>query len=457
MYNNVKEVYKKFYELEDKYKLNKSRVKEVYFWQLIRTEIFNEICEKTLNKTPKKEKNRNKISLKQIGLKNNLLDSNQEKKVIIVPNQEKFIENGEILDKYSYFLNNIFKKDEIEIIEKSNEKLLLKSKINNKIRLLKLCENKRQRLYNIEEELKKTFNIKINLLKIIKKAVLCFKYEYNEYDKLMKLKKPKYLIVVEISKNQAMIAAAKNNNVEVIGLQHGIIDEFSIDYNYSDKCKNEINYFPDKLLTFGEYWNQMANYPIDPDKIIPIGFPYLESKTWRYLTNARQNQILFISNKYIGKKLSEFAYEIAILLKDYTIIYKLSKDETPEDYEYLTGNDNTGNIKVISAKEDSIKDEDEIYELLSTSKYQVGMDPVAIYKGLFFTNKIFLLDDKLNNLIDEKIAIKINSPEEIVEYIDKFKLHKHIRHYFFKKFEREELLKVFNINNSKKITMNHRK
>lgn len=122
------------------------------------------------------------------------------------------------------------------------------------------------------------------------------------------------IFVVVSYENLAIVAAAKSLGIEVIELQHGTITDYHLGYSYPLKTRldGEIPYFPDKILTFGDYWINDENCPLSKDKIIPIGFSYFEVQSKDYI-NAEpiDNQVLFISQGVIGKYLSQIAYEFA--------------------------------------------------------------------------------------------------------------------------------------------------
>ena len=140
------------------------------------------------------------------------------------------------------------------------------------------------------------------------------------------------IFVVVAYENQAVVAAAKDLGIKVIELQHGTISDYHLGYSYPLKTRldGEIKYFPDQILTFGDYWINEDNCPISKEDIIPIGFPYFEAQSKDYMNiQPDEHQILFISQGVIGKYLSKLAYQLADKSKDFKIIYKLH----PGEYE----------------------------------------------------------------------------------------------------------------------------
>ena len=130
------------------------------------------------------------------------------------------------------------------------------------------------------------------------------------------------IFVVVAYENQAIVKAAKDLGIEVIELQHGTISPYHLGYSYPENTMRinneirEIEYFPDKILSFGDYWQNSSHFPIDKENIISMGFPYFEENSRTYMKMAehkenektKQKQILFISQGVIGKYLSQLAY-----------------------------------------------------------------------------------------------------------------------------------------------------
>ena len=157
--------------------------------------------------------------------------------------------------------------------------------------------------------------------------------------------------------------------------------------------------------------------------------------------------MLFISQGVIGKYLSKMAYETAENInnennneKNYNFIYKLHPGEYgtwKENYDYLTKAVNEfDNFTVID------KSEPPLYELFAKSNYQVGAFSTAIYEGLAFNCKTFIIDvpgvEYLDDLIDKDIVKKVKNSEELINYInnENLSIQEYDKDYFFKNFDK---------------------
>jgi hypothetical protein len=155
-----------------------------------------------------------------------------------------------------------------------------------------------------------------------------------------------------------------------------------------------------------------------------------------------QQQILFISQGVIGKYLSKLAYETASNINEsqnYNFIYKLHPGEYGtwrENYDYLTkAVDEFENFTVID------KSEPPLYELFAESHCQIGAFSTAIYEGLAFNCKTFIIDvpgvEYLDDLIDKDIVKKVKNSEELINYInnENISIQEYDKDYFFKNFD----------------------
>ena len=276
-------------------------------------------------------------------------------------------------------------------------------------------------------------------MKIFSNHISNFKYEYGRYKDLLSRKKVKQVYVVVAYENKALISACKDLGVKVLELQHGVISKYHLGYSFPDI---DVHYFPDKLLSFGEYWGESADYPISRENIFPIGFSFFGENSAFYKDFGKnEKQILFISQGVIGKYLSKFAYDLFWKLgDDYNFIYKLHPGEYDtwrENYPELLELANFNNFSVVDSNEIPL------YELFAKSEFQLGAFSTAIYEGLSFNCKTFILDvpgvEYLEDLVDKNIVFKVKNVSDMVEKLDNLDLAGYNSEFFFKSFDAQLL------------------
>lgn len=246
-----------------------------------------------------------------------------------------------------------------------------------------------------------------------RKKVL-FEEEIKKYN-------PKVILEVVGDNVDCMIVneLAVLHDIPTIELQHGVTGREHIAYNYPKSAV--IRQFPQYFFTFSTYWCTQAQYPIPADHCIAVGFPYLERNAERFHGIKKDNKkiILFISQKPIGKELSNVAVELNQQIdKDiYRIIYKLHPGEYDSwrtDYPKLA----ESGIEVIDNYEK------ELYYLFSISSYQVGgYGSTALFEGLYFELQTFIYRERavsfLLSLCEQGIASAFDSAEELYQLIQK--------------------------------------
>ena len=482
----VKEICQKIWNLEEKYELNHKEIQGCYPWQLIRMYLYYEITRKTnvfesaqQSSLSLFDKINSFLPFLKNSISSNPLSGSENVDVLIFDHPRKVIFEDEYQDIYSYFLKDTLNQygKSFETIEspylnqhfrnknnikenhvRFNDRILLGSFIHKTRNRGKLpfTEDEKQLINTVKEELEAAFKIEIDLFRIMEDHILNFQYDYKKYIELLQKKNPKLVFLVVAYENKALVAACKKMNIEIIELQHGTISPYHLGYSYPENTRKfndeikEIEYFPDKILSFGDYWKNACPFPIDSENIISMGFPYFEenSKTYMKIAEKKDNeqigqqQILFISQGVIGKYLSKLAYETASNINEsqnYNFIYKLHPGEYGtwrENYDYLTkAVDEFDNFTVID------KSEPPLYELFAESHYQIGAFSTAIYEGLAFNCKTFIIDvpgvEYLDDLIDKDIVKKVKNSEELINYInnENISIQEYDKDYFFKNFD----------------------
>ena len=489
----VKEICQKIWNLEEKYELNHKEIQGCYPWQLIRMYLYYEITRKTnvfesaqQSSLSLFDKINSFLPFLKNSISSNPLSGSENVDVLIFDHPRKVIFEDEYQDIYSYFLKDTLNQygKSFETIEspylnqhfrnknnikenhvRFNDRILLGSFIHKTRNRGKLpfTEDEKQLINTVKEELEAAFKIEIDLFRIMEDHILNFQYDYKKYIELLQKKNPKLVFLVVAYENKALVAACKKMNIEIIELQHGTISPYHLGYSYPEntmKFNNEIKeieYFPDKILSFGDYWKNACSFPIDSENIISMGFPYFEenSKTYMKIAEKKDNeqigqqQILFISQGVIGKYLSKLAYETASNINEsqnYNFIYKLHPGEYGtwrENYDYLTkAVDEFDNFTVID------KSEPPLYELFAKSHCQIGAFSTAIYEGLAFNCKTFIIDvpgvEYLDDLIDKDIVKKVKNSEELINYInnENISIQEYDKDYFFKNFDENIFKKI---------------
>ncbi|WP_305555215.1 sialyltransferase [Methanobrevibacter sp. V74] len=466
---SVRDICEAFFSLEEKYNLNYQEIQGCFAWQLIRMHLYYDITRKTQMFGAPQQKSLSlldKVNSFLPFFKNSLLHNpftgKYNKDILIFDHSRKVIFNDEYCDIYSNFLVDFLSDDySFEVLESPylnhhftqkqdyisyTDAIQLGSYIHKKLNKIEFSQSEKELILKVQNELESIFNIELNIPWMLTTHILNFQYDYKKYIELFKKRNPKIVFVVVAYENHPIVAAAKHLGIEVIELQHGTITDYHLGYSYPEKTRlnGEIPYFPDKILSFGDYWLNEDTCPIIRENVIPIGFSYFESQSKDFIgIEAIDNQILFISQGVIGRYLSKLAVEFAKTQKDLKIIYKLHPGEYAtwrENYPELAEVSSSHNFEVIDNSEVPL------YKLLAESNYQVGAFSTAIYEGLMFNCKTFILDvpgvEYLNDLIEKGYVFKIRDADDLNDNLDEFKPAVYDKNFFFKNFDKGLLKRV---------------
>ena len=466
---SVRDICEAFFDLEEKYNLNYQKIQGCYAWKLIRMHLYYDITRKTQLFGAPQQKSlslADKVKTFLPFFKNSLLHSpfngKYNKDILIFDHPRKVIFNGEFCDIYSKFLVDFLKGNySFEVLEapylnhhytqkqdymRYTDAIQLGSYIHKKFNKVEFSQDESELILKVQKELEDAFNVKLNISWMMKTHILNFQYDFKRYVDLFKKRNPKMIFVVVAYENHAIVAAAKHLGIEVIEIQHGTITDYHLGYSYPEKTRlnGDIPYFPDKILSFGDYWMNEDTSPIHMDNVIPIGFSYFEEQSKDFIgLDSVENQILFISQGVIGKYLSQLAFEFAKTQKDLKIIYKLHPGEYEtwkENYPQLVEASAFNNFDVIDNSEIPL------YELLAKSNYQVGAFSTAIYEGLMFNCKTFILNvpgiEYLDDLIEGNYVFKIENVDDLIDNLDTFKPTYYDKNFFFKNLDKTLLKSV---------------
>jgi hypothetical protein len=267
-------------------------------------------------------------------------------------------------------------------------------------------------LSKIRSELLVRFEIDVDVVAVTRRVLENRKAVVPLYKWLIRHIRPKVVVLAQGYGYEDLIEACSSLGIPTVELQHGAINAYHVGYSFAGKIGIKKN-FPDYLLTWGDYWSSAAEFPTEKKRVLSVGFPYIESK--KNLKSTKKKQIVFVSQETVGVALSKFAKELSSNKNlDYKIVYKLHPHERADwraRYPWLV----SSGITVIDQPKDLL------YKLFSESLIQIGVYSTALFEGLAFGLRTFLLDTKgvetMDSLLRGGLVKKVSSPEELLGYI----------------------------------------
>lgn len=159
--------------------------------------------------------------------------------------------------------------------------------------------NKKLLIYN--ESILKGINEKYTLNIDYRREILRFLNYVRYYKIIFNIYKPKSIFISSYYalSRQSAIYTANKMGIKTVELQHGIINNAHFAYNIF--CKLDNKFFPNYLLSFGDYVENIFtkdNYFISKKNIFPVGNSYLE-----YIKNTFKDDSYFLAMRKKYKKI----------------------------------------------------------------------------------------------------------------------------------------------------------
>jgi hypothetical protein len=433
---DIGELYTKFLDIEENLDLFSLKIQGISFWERVRLEIFSKLVRFDSGlvipqDTRKRSKLRYYISAMIDLMKNPLLSSS--KKVLFVGSPRRILrKDGFWWDiytdpiinalreqslslEYAYLFNhfkpprtlNLKYLDFIEMIGHLRQTLRL-STVN-------LEPKERKLLQRVRSEVQASFGVDIDIEHRVHLMLKKRKSRVPLYQLLLKRIKPRIVILAVSYGKEDFIEACKSLKIPVAELQHGLINQFHVAYSFKGDIRRKLT-FPDYLLSFGEFWKEGVEYPIDDSKIIIVGYPLIDEQRERYKALKKKKQIVFISQTTAGERISKFALELSKIENlPYNIVYKLQPQECDlwkTLYPWLID----ANLEVIDKKTDIL------HKILAESEIQIGVSSTALYEGLAFGLRTYLIDytgvEYFQSLLESEIVSKIDTVENFLKVVN---------------------------------------
>ena len=455
----LKEIYDCFMEITSRYDLLDWDIQGVKIWQYSQYEVFGmvlnqlQIFDVAHDPVTKKQRFANLPFVFWNAFFKSPFRFTKKTPILLLSHPRKVLVEEQYVDIYTeYYVEEYLKheKKDYLILEKPYRdrhyvnKNIQKTKymddyfvtcrVYAKLHTVTFTKEELEKIQMISSEFKKVLGCDIDLQNVFTENIKRFQAGSQYYDRLFKKTKPKAVFLVVYYTNMEFVYAAKKNNIPVIEIQHGVITPYSLSYNFPGRVK-PLDYFPDKIMTFGDYWRDSAECPIPKEHMISAGYPYLEKRVEKFKEiNKLPKQVLFVSQGTIGKKLFEIALDFAKKMPDYQVIYKLHPGEFHEwktkycvTKEYLE-------IKNFVVLDQNKK---ELYEYFAESQYVVGVYSTAIYEAIAFGCQCILADLPGIEYMEKFISIGnislIKNATELVSEIAEKKEHvMDNKEYFFK-------------------------
>lgn len=448
----------KLLSLEQEYNLLEKSMYSIKYWQYIRSVVFMQIRQEIENKNINIKTGKS-VSQKKPGIIRYLLRMRKiidllsvffimspvrnlkERDLLVltfprrvkVDNHFDFVYTEELLAslKLSYYvfesprakMYNPIRTENL-ISTKFLTKLAIRSKIMFKyLHKYRLSPEERVEIFKLTQLLNVTFEINLRyetIINLVQELIYQWFGLKKTIGSILDNINPKLIIEVSHTLRHTMIvnSIAKAKGIPVIEIQHGIMGQEHISYNYSGI--KSLQSFPDYMFIFGEYWKDTTRLPLAKERVISTGFPYFEQCKRKYEFNVKKQSdikyILFTSQGIVSKELSNLALNLVkqIDMSKFKIIYKLHPSEYKSwEREYSSFLDS--GIEIIH--DNNI----EIYYFLALADFHIGVSSTCLLEGLGFGLKTIIYKafthENMAYFYKNKYATLASSCEEVISAI----------------------------------------
>ena len=400
-------------DLESKYDLLKWDISGIFVWQSARISIYLLLLQMTMPNNLYIDERKFFKKLKSMfinrGLKNSLLLNPfidpTKSEVLVFRSGRKYPVDSQYIDIYTKYLCDNLKQSKISYTEyettyffehltrfdfkvKHIDFITFTSKILSKLMNVSISAADIEKIKIIENEIYLVLHVRIDLHNIFVNQIKIFKSQYPFYKILFKIKRPKEIYLINSTDKAPLICAAKDLNIIVNELQHGLIVKEGLVANYPNTAEDSLKYFPDKFFIWDNINLFNSKLPLSSKNIVLFNNMHLEYMRRRTQHIPRKNnQILIISQPTVFQELVNYLHENVNEMPNKQFIYKLH----PQDhnlscfasiYELSKYNNN---LKVID-------NEVSMYVLLAESKHVLGVYSTALFEASFFKCDVLLLN-----------------------------------------------------------------
>lgn len=417
----MEEVYTTFLELEQSHDLYDIRIKGVPVWERVRKEVFDELV---LQNVPPAMTSDSEPSGKKtffweflvnggfldLILKNPLLASKHDL-VFVNGRREKMgdgfwwnlycdpvCEGSDLsclhLDPSDHYRESPLKTQSVRPVKPLAVMGRMRELMRNHFD--GVPESVTRRLVSLERDISSTFHRDIDVLDRVRRHFLRRSRLLPMYERTLQRVDPEVAVAIPSwAGREVFIEACKHTGVPVIEIQHGTPNKYHLGYSYPNGTKEA---FPDYLFTWGEFWTEDLKLPIPDERVFHVGFPALEMRRAEHPPDDRADRLVVISQPTVGKELSRLAVGLEEHVGiDLAVTYKLHPGEYSgwrDAYPWLDRSE----VEVIGG------DGQGLYQLFSQAKAQLGVYSTAIYEGLTYGLRTFLLDIEEIEFMDKLVV-----------------------------------------------------
>ena len=282
-------------------------------------------------------------------------------------------------------------------------------------RWLPLTSSEKLALNDLEQLVGQALGIPLPVTRLATTALLRHDIARRFWARALSKVRPRAVLLVCSYGHEDLINECHARGVPTIELQHGVTSVYHMGYHFPDGLPQYAQMdFPAHFFSWGRYWTRSVRLPLSSDRQHDVGFAFLEvMKGNGSPPGDEPSQILFLSQETIGGELSRFAAEVARVVPNREVVYRLhprERNDWRSRYPWLVD----APLAIDFA-------ERPLVEALQRAHTQIGVYSTAIFEGVALGLRTLLLPlpgvEYMTSLLDERRAELVHHAEEVREWM----------------------------------------
>jgi len=251
------------------------------------------------------------------------------------------------------------------------------AKVVARILPAKLSPAEVERIAQIEQAMRDRLGVKVPLQTWFRRYARFFRCRAWFFEQVIRRWGIKIVFVVVYYGKPELLAAAKRAGARVIDLQHGLMSQRHLAYDFAEGINP--HYRPDAILLFGDHWRRAARHAPGV-KLIVGGAPHIRASidlARQQASGTRRPEVLFLSQPSICDQLLAFALAFSKLEGAPKVLYRPHPGDRIEALNAAIGAANATNIELVAGGGGA-----RTLALQGELKYQVGVYSTALLEGV---------------------------------------------------------------------------
>lgn len=383
---SYKSIFLMIQELEVKYKLFDLKIQNIYFWELIRANIFESILESTGVFSKHFNKHSEPIKNVYSGVKKlSDLELNGEHKLIFEfpRKKEKDYKTFAVQENFPSAIVIEYPQSDgysDKVYDEQSNHYPIYEFLQNKTEFtLKYDSSDNRIIKSLKNLFFEKIGIEIEFALFIKNRILKYLKEFSYFDSFFQKNKVSEVFIPSSYWSAGIVSAAKQNGIIVSDIQYALISKYHPSFSFPVPARA---YGADRIYLWSKYWN-LKEVPFN--KSIVLDTNYFNEKREEYCLEKITDllyDVAFVSQNRICQKIVNEAYKYATHESDKHIVFCPHPDDHTDNEVYQ---------KLKKLPNVHINEGQDSLIAISKSRNVVGVYSTTLFEALALRKNVYVL------------------------------------------------------------------